>query len=293
MIGLISCFRISLSIITISTVFGFYHTSTIKIHQQHLLLISSSPTVLNAQKWFRTTLNPFSLRKTVQNPILESSVGTVLLLTNKRRQQDFKKDMQQKYPLIPSKAIDVCLDAFAESFAKYVPDQLKKSLTPGGLTKARPVLEENIVKSLQEKNSLKTLLPSATLRQLVSFALDYVLKDVEEILADPNHSLRALEAQSLQITRYMSRRQLLWYEIQYHPLRMLLVVSASCWICFSLYLQYQHLVIVGWIVDSSKRAISVILPAFTTLVSLIKILMAKCAVLVSNMNANLIENKKA
>jgi len=166
-----------------------YHSRIYTTSKINLIITFSPTTMLHAKKWLPLTLNPFLLRK--KNNALEAGYveDTALLLTNKRCQDDFKDEMRRKFPLIPPPLIDSCLDVLVDSFSNIAPSQLKKVLQPGGLAKARPELEAILLESLQ-KNSRLGSLPTTTLAYLVSLALDYVLRDVENQLADPVRSCR-------------------------------------------------------------------------------------------------------
>jgi len=245
----------------------YYQYSIYTTGKINLIIIFSPTTMLHAKKWLPIPLNPFSLRKT--NNGLEAGYveDTALLLTNKKRQDDFKDEMRRKFPLIPSPLINGCLDVLVDSFSKVAPSQLKKVLQPGGLTKARPELESILLESVQNNSRLGSL-PTATLAYLVSLALDYVLRDVEELLADPDQKLQALEKRQRQIERYMTRWQLMWYRIRYRPVQTALVLAATYVTGVALVRWYQHLAIASIQLQKISRIISsVLLPVYLAILS--------------------------
>jgi len=281
-------FRTSLAAMIIDSILAFsppvrtahYHSNICTTSKINLVIIFSPTTMLHAKKWFPLPLNPFSLSK--NNNGLEAGYieETVLLLSNKKRKEDFKDEMSLKFPLIPSPIIDLCLDSLTDSFSNVAPSELKKALQPGGLKKFRPGLEARLVKSLQ-KNSKLGSLPSTTLTYLVSLALDYVLKDMEELLADPDEKLQALEKRQRQIERYMSRWQLMSYRIRYHPAKTAMAIAATGLTGVALVRWCQHLAITSTRFREILHVITpVLLAVYSTIVSFVQVAVAKVTMLI-------------
>lgn len=293
--GLVPWIRTSLPVMVIGYVFTFcpqatsFQPYTLRTTSKiNLIIISSSTTTLHATRWIPIpSLNPFSRLK--NNYGLDSGIveETALLLTNKKRQDDFKNEMRQKFPLIPPTLIANCLDSLADSFSNVAPSQLKKALKPGGLEEVRPGLEASLFESLRERPFLGSL-PPTTLAYLVSLALDYVLMDVEELLADPYRKLWALEERRRRIERYMTRRQLLWYRIRYRPIRTAVVVATVVVTSVALVRWYRHLAIASIrfqkvsriILDKSAIFVSVLLALYSTIASFIQVAVAKVFVMI-------------
>lgn len=171
---------------------------------------------------------------------MESGIQAALFLTDKKRQEEWKKDMKKSFPFLPNVVLEICIDALTEAFSTIAPKELKGALKPGGLEKARPNLEASIVSNLESQQVLKSVPIKADdkrqlLRYLVSLALDYFLKDVELMLAEPSVKLQALEAQKREILRYMSFWEIQWYRIRYHPVAMATMTAASVCLAYFFY----------------------------------------------------------
>lgn len=205
---------------------------------------------------------------------MESSIEAALILTDKKRQVEWKNDMRQQFPLVPAFAIDACIDSLSDAFASVAPAQVKAALRPGGLEKVRPGLEATIVSKLENQTVMKSIpLKTGDKRQflhyLVNMSLDYVLKDAELLLAKPAVKLQALEVQKQNIRKLMTFRQLAWYQIQYAPVQTALLVFSSIYIVCSLYQQTKH----TWIVSSAAGIIAGTISQFQLLMKkLIKML---------------------
>lgn len=186
-----------------------------------------------------------------QQNSMGSGIEAALILTDKKRQEDWKNDMRQQFPLVPPVAIDICVDSLSEGFSAMAPAQLKAALRPGGLDKVRPDLETTIVANLEKQQVVKNIpLKPDDKRQLLQYlvtkSLDYVLKDAELALAEPAVKLQALESQKQQIQRYMTFWELSWYRIRYFPLQAALVGILSTYVTYSLYRQTKD----TWIVST-------------------------------------------
>lgn len=75
------------------------------------------------------------LPKKKKQSTMESSIQAALVLTDKKRQEEWKKDISKKFPLIPAFVIDICMDSIVEAFGAVAPNELKIALKPGGLEK--------------------------------------------------------------------------------------------------------------------------------------------------------------
>mmetsp|Transcript_17123 Transcript_17123/g.25940 ORF Transcript_17123/g.25940 Transcript_17123/m.25940 type:complete len:341 (-) Transcript_17123:354-1376(-) len=176
---------------------------------------------------------------------VQSGIQAALFLTDKKRQEEWKKDMRQSFPVLPNVVLDVCIDALTEVFKTITPKELQAALQPGGLEKARPNLEASIVSNLESQQVLKNVPLKADdkrqlLQYLVSLALDYFLKDVELMLAEPSVKLQALESQKREILKYMSFWEIQWYRVRYFPLQMATVVAASVCLTYFFYQETKH-----------------------------------------------------
>jgi len=152
----------------------------------------------------------------------------LVLLGNKKRRTEFKRSIRQDFPWFPPGAVDLCVDSVSSAFDSVAPTELKMAIQPGGLLKVRPHLEASLTKQLSDTlgNIDVPLIGSKEKKQLLQYlvrmALDILLQETEQALAEPSTKLRALEAQKQEIIKYMSVRQLTWFRIRYHPWRMLL-----------------------------------------------------------------------
>lgn len=181
---------------------------------------------------------------------VETSIETALILTDKKRQDEWKKDIGKNYPLIPSFLVDVCVDSISSAFSEIAPAQLQAALKPGGLEKVRPELEKGIVETLEKQEVLKGIpLKQDEKRKfllyVVNMALGYLLRDAELALAKPSVKLQALDAQKREIQRYMTIRQMTWYRIQSYPLQMALLGATSVYVICTLYFATKHTLIVS------------------------------------------------
>lgn len=176
---------------------------------------------------------------------VESGIEAALLLTDKRRQEEWKKDTRQKFPLVPSFVVDACIDSLSDAFSSVAPAELKAVLRPGGLEEARPRLEATLVSNLENHQVMKGIPLKADdkrqfLQYLVNMSMGYVLRDAELLLAEPSVKLQALEVQKQEIQKYMTFWQFTWYRIRYHPLQTSLLTIGSVYIGYSLYQQSKH-----------------------------------------------------
>ena len=192
---------------------------------------------------------------------VESSIEAAMILTDKKRQEEWKKDIGIKYPLIPSFVVDVCVDSMSGAFESIAPAELQAVLRPGGLEKARPELEQGIVTSLEKQQvwqgiPLKQDDKRQFLQYIVNMALGYVLRDAELALAAPTAKLRALDAQKREIQRYMTRRQLLWYRIQTYPVQMALFGATFLYIIYTMYESTKHTWLMSKITGTVVRGIT-------------------------------------
>ena len=182
-----------------------------------------------------------------------SGIEAALMLTDKKRQEDWKIEMRQQFPLVPAVAFDICIDSLSEGFSSMAPAQLKAALRPGGLEKVRPGLEDTIVTNLEQQQVMKSIPLKANdkrqlLQYVVSKSLDYMLKDAELLLAEPAVKLQVLESQKQNIQRYMTFWQLSWYRIRYYPVQMTVLGLLSIYASYSLYQQTKHTWVIANIV---------------------------------------------
>lgn len=226
-----------------------------------------APTTLNAKKGKKGKSSWEPLAKMAfagsSKNTIESSVETVLLLTDEKRQAEWKKDMQKQFPFIPLAVLDTALSALSTAFESIAPSQLKAALKPGGLEKARPDLEDSITKALETQPVMKSIPLSPKdkqhlLKYLVGLSLDYMLKDVEEILKNPFEKLQTLEHEKKQIQKYMGFWQLAWYRIRYFPMQTALLGVTTTLLTTLLYQKYQRTAIVSAITSAMITTLSVI-----------------------------------
>lgn len=135
-------------------------------------------------------------------------------------------------------------------------------MRPGGLEKVRPAMESSIVKTLMDQPMMAGLPLSLSEKEklchrLVSMSLDLLLQDAKEILADPNDRLQALEQRRREVTRYMTKWQLLLYEIRYHPIKSAFLASTGLFLAFSFYKEIRTTAIV-------KRALRTVFLFYAT-----------------------------
>jgi hypothetical protein len=205
-----------------------------------------------------------------KNP-MESGFETALMLTDKKRQVEFKKDLKQQFPLVPGFVLDICIDSLADAFSSVAPSQLKAALKPGGLEKVRPELEDTIVENLQKQTMLDSVPltkgdKKQLLQYLVSSSLDYLLKDAQEVLAEPSVRLQALEAQKRQIQKFMPGWQLTWYRIRYFPVQMTVIGLVAAITSYAIFQQYLY---------KHTALVSAVTGVCVTMVSSMKVISAK------------------
>jgi hypothetical protein len=201
-----------------------------------------SRTALELSPFDSVFKNAFTPRK--QSGV-ESSIEAAIILTDKKRQDEWKKDIGQKYPLIPPFMVDICTDLLSGAFESIAPSELQAVLRPGGLEKARPKMEREIVTTLEQQQLLQGIpLKQEDKRQFIQYVvnmgLDYFLRDAELALAKPSAKLEALDAQKREIQRYMTPRQLLLYRIQNYPLQMTLIGTTCIYVICTLYEATKH-----------------------------------------------------
>ncbi|KAL3927652.1 MAG: hypothetical protein SGBAC_012998 [Bacillariaceae sp.] len=171
---------------------------------------------------------------------VKSSLETLLILSDKKRQAVWKEDMKKQYPFVPSSFVDTFADSVVSSFTAIAPAELQMVTQPGGLQKVRSKLESSIKKELRKNDMYKNLPLSdkdkdKLLSNLIGASLDILLADAAMVLAHPNEQLQALEEEKRQITRFMTKRQLVWYEVRYHTVRSALVAAAGTLLLVLLY----------------------------------------------------------
>lgn len=161
-------------------------------------------------------------------------VETATLLSDKRQQNQFKKKIRNEFRWIPSELLDICLDSATVAFAQVAPSELKSAFQQGNFQKVvRPKLKDTIVTSLESQPLYHSLplLDLDTKRKLVSYlvnlSLDYLLKDVELVLANPFDKLRLLDEERRKLQQRMTFWQLTWYRLRFYPGRVLMLGVAG------------------------------------------------------------------
>ncbi|CAJ1952372.1 unnamed protein product [Cylindrotheca closterium] len=198
---------------------------------------------------------PFLLEDT---NAVKSSLETLLVLSDKKRQAVWKEDMKRQYPFVPAVFVDRFADSVVSSFSAIAPSELQTVVQPGGLEKVKSKLETIIKKELK-KNEMYANLPLSNsekdklLSNLIGTSLNLLLRDAAMVLAHPNEQLQALEEQKRQITRFMTRRQLVWYQLKYHTVRSALVVTASALLLTLLYNGYKSTAVIQGVQKSAIK----------------------------------------
>jgi hypothetical protein len=245
--------------------------------------VSRSPAViLNAEKNNRKkkkndsgSLEPllkFVFPSKSSNPV-GSGIETALMLIDKRRQEEFKKEMLQNFPFVPPGVMDTCVTSLADSFSAVAPSKLKTALKPGGLEKVRPELEDTIVASLQDQSMIKDLPLTKSdkgklLKYMVRLSLDYLLQDVQEMLKQPTERLQLLDDKKQQIQRYMTFWQLTWYRIRYYPIQMTLIGAATAMSSIFLYQQYRKTALAAAVTSTCLSIVAAVKAPLVTLKAL-------------------------
>ncbi|CAB9518991.1 expressed unknown protein [Seminavis robusta] len=153
---------------------------------------------------------------------MEVGIQTAQLLMDSRRRERLKKNMKVQFPMVSDAVIDSCIDITAHAFTQVAPEQLQIALRPGGMDRVRPDLEQVIVSFALEQSVVQKIpvLDAESKRKLVEalvgMALDYVLKDAEEVLTAPEVRLEALEEQIREVHAMMGRRQLFLYRVRHN-----------------------------------------------------------------------------
>lgn len=175
---------------------------------------------------------------------VKSSLETLLMLSDKKRQEVWKDDMKKQYPFVPSVFVDMFADSVISAFAAIAPSELQMVAQPSGLEKVRSKMGSSIKNELK-KSDMYANLPltdgdkDKMLSSLIGASLDLLLQDAAMVLAHPNEKLQALEAEKRQITRFMTKRQLLWYQVRYHTVRSALAIAVGTLLLALLYNGYK------------------------------------------------------
>lgn len=171
---------------------------------------------------------------------MEVGIQTAQLLMDAQRRDELRKQLKQKFPLVPESLLDAGIDITAQAFTEVAPGKLKAALRPGGMDQMRPEIEQVIVDYALEQPIVKNspILDKKDRRNvlvaIVDMALDYVLKDAQEVLAAPEVRLEELEEKVKAIKRQMGTRRLIWYRIRHNSkgIALAFVVSAAAMLLY-------------------------------------------------------------
>lgn len=188
---------------------------------------------------------------------MELGVQTAQLLLDKNRQAALKRELKTKFPMVPTNVMDGTIDVVAKSFATVAPSELRQALQPGGMAKMRPTIQKKMVQSLMTQSIIRDipLLEKADKRKVceavVDLALDYALKDAQELLAAPEVRLEALNVKRQEIQKQMGWKKLIIYRIRHNPRKVALAVIVSA---FFLYQQRKVPVLLAIMTRIQKTA---------------------------------------
>lgn len=164
---------------------------------------------------------------------MEVGIKTAQLLMDPQRRDQLKKQMQERYPLIPDAVVVSCIDVTAAAFTRVAPEKLQTALRPGGMARVRPQLEGALVDVALRSGIVRNvpLLDGNDKRNLVEFlvgaALDRVLEDAQDVLAAPEARLEALEEQVKEVQRMMGPARLFWYRARHRTREISAAVALS------------------------------------------------------------------
>ena len=162
-----------------------------------------------------------------------------------RRRDELKKQMQERYPLIPDAVVASSIDVTADAFARLAPEKLQVALRPGGMARAQPELEGALVDAALRSGLLSNvpLLDEKSQRQcvevVVAASLNYLLQDARQVLAAPESRLAALEEQVREVKRMMGPARLLMYRARRRA-REIGVAAAFSATAFLVYRKRSH-----------------------------------------------------
>jgi hypothetical protein len=244
--------------------------------------VSWSPSCRNAKpkaNWqplvgvFRSNNNNNHSNKEHKNG-MALGVQMAQLLLDTKRQATLKQDLKIKFPMIPAGVMESTIDKVAQSFATIAPSELRQALQPGGMAKMRPTIQRQMVNSLLKQTVIRDLpfLTKSDKQKLcetvVDLALDYVLKDAQELLASPEVRLAALNVKKHEIYKQMGWKKVTMYRIRHNPLTVALTVVVSA---FLLYQQRKVPVvaaILSWMQTASVSLITFWKAAYVKLAEL-------------------------
>jgi hypothetical protein len=193
--------------------------------------------------------------------IMGSGLDAALLLSNKKRQTVFKQDVAKRFPSIPPKVLDICMDALSSSFANVAPSDLKKALKPGGLEKLCPKIKATVVKSLKTQQMIKDIPLSdddktKLLEFIVKLSLDYLLEDAQVALMAPAMKLQMLEREQYETRRYMSVWELAWYRLRFFPVRSIGFVLLITWAGFLTSQYYRDTALISTLATATGQILA-------------------------------------
>jgi len=137
-----------------------------------------------------------------------------------RTRKAWKKQVKQKYPLLPGSTVDVVLGVASDAFKVVTPDELKRALTPGGIEAERPKLKRKLADALLVSLSptlgsfLSQKEQQVVRRPALDIALDNLTANLPELLKQQEDRLFALQEEAASLQREMGWRKLLWFRLR-------------------------------------------------------------------------------
>lgn len=211
----------------------------IDVNKQYgvVLVVGLAPLFRNPSRailppaWPTTTSQILSPRRGRRSKTgsLELGIQTVQLLTNKKKQEKFRRDFIQQYPLVPHFLIDGAIHTVAAGFAHMAPETLQEALQPGGMAKFRPAVRKAVVEFAIEQKAVRDVPLVDTkdkklwVGSLVDMALDQLFQDADWVLSSPEVRLEALEQEIRTIKEMeMTRRRIVMFNLRRHPWRFII-----------------------------------------------------------------------
>lgn len=210
---------------SVKNIFGFDPTATAPLSRSFLKL--PGPHRKNASR------NAAMTTLLARSNNIEVGIQTAQLLMDSKRHGILKKKMKQQFPIVPDVVLDSIIDTIARAFTKVAPEKLRIALQPGGMDQVRPDLERVIVRIVLEHPVIQSILllddrdKTLLVQTIVSKAIDYVLRDAQEVLAAPEVRLETLEEQLTEIKALMGPRRLFLYRLRHNYKRFALLLAIS------------------------------------------------------------------
>jgi len=152
---------------------------------------------------------------------LVTGLETALVLGNKQRRAQWTREATQQFSWIPSFVIEMCIDGLASAYEAVAPRDLKQALTPGGLTKVRTKLQNQVIQNLQPMLDGLPMIAKSDKDQLIEYlvdlSLDFFLNDLESKLAAPSTKLTVLDRERKYLLQSMTMREFLGYRVRQKP----------------------------------------------------------------------------